>query len=227
MNLGYARISTSDQNLDLQTDALNISGCEKIFIDIISGSKSERKGLKECIEYARKGDTLVIYKLDRLGRSLKELLNLIADLEKREIELLVISQNIDTKTTTGRMLFNILETVAEFERDLIRERVQAGLKAARTRGKIGGRPQALTKEQIENLKTIYETKKVPVIEICKMFDIRKPTMYRYLKKNDVIEGFSNSICLLTSSLCIFSGFFSRDKVYTCTKFIRSKILGSE
>lgn len=181
MKIGYARVSTPEQPLDSQMDILTKHGCEKIFTDIISGSKMERKGLKEMLEYARSGDCIVIFKLDRLGRNLKELLNLVSSFEKKGIELFVISQNIDTKTTTGRMLFNILGTVAEFERDLIRERVQAGLKSARARGRVGGRPQALTSQQVENLRAIYETKKVSIKEICEMFKIKKPTLYKYLK----------------------------------------------
>lgn len=180
MKIGYARVSTGGQVLDSQVDILQKYGCEKIFTDVVSGSKVERKGLRELMEYARKGDCVVIYKLDRLGRSLKELLNLVAEFEKKGIDLVVLSQNIDTKTTTGRMLFNILATIAEFERDLIKERVQAGLKSARARGRVGGRPKALTLDQVESLKAVYETRKVPIAEICRMFGISKPTLYGYL-----------------------------------------------
>ena len=151
------------------------------YTDIISGSKTERKGLKEMLKFARAGDSIMIYKLDRLGRSLKELLTLVEDLQKRGVNLIITSQSIDTSTSSGRLMLQMFGMIAEFERELIRERTMAGLKSARSRGKFGGRPRALTLAQIENLKAIYETRKVPVAEICKMFSIKKPTMYRYLK----------------------------------------------
>lgn len=183
MKLGYARISTSDQNLDSQISLLEEAGCSKVFTDTISGSKMERKGLKECLEYARAGDSIVIYKLDRLGRSLKELLTLIDDLKKREISLIILSQNIDTFTSTGKLMMQLFGMIAEFERELIRERTMTGLTAARARGKVGGRPPALTKEQIISLKAVYETKTVPIKEICNMFGIGKDTVYKYVKSN--------------------------------------------
>ena len=153
----------------------------KIFEDVISGSKAERKGLKEMLEYARAGDSIVIYKLDRLGRSLKELLILIDDLKRREITLIILSQNIDTSTNTGKLMLQLFGMIAEFERELIRERTVAGLKSARARGKVGGRRHILNASQIENLKAIYETQKVSIKEICEMFKIKKPTLYKYLK----------------------------------------------
>lgn len=181
MKIGYARVSTSDQNLESQVALLKEAGCGKIFEDVISGAKTERKGLKEMLEYARAGDTIVIYKLDRLGRSLKELLTLIDDLKKREITLVILSQNIDTSTSTGKLMLQLFGMIAEFERELIRERTMIGLKSARARGKIGGRKYILNKEQIENLKLIHSTGKTPIAEICKMFGIKKPTLYKYLK----------------------------------------------
>jgi DNA invertase Pin-like site-specific DNA recombinase len=181
MKIGYARISTSDQNLDSQISLLKEVGCEKIFEDVISGSKAERKGLKECLEYVRAGDSIVIYKLDRLGRSLKELLNLVEDLEKRGVNLIIMSQNIDTSTSSGRLMFQMFGMIAEFERELIRERTMVGLKSARARGRVGGRKHLLTKEQIENLKLVHGAGKTPIAEICRMFGIKKPTMYKYLR----------------------------------------------
>lgn len=181
MKIGYARVSTTDQNLESQITLLKEAGCEKIFEDVISGSKTERKGLKECLEYARTGDSIVIYKLDRLGRSLKELLTLIDDLKKREITLIILSQNIDTSTSTGKLMLQLFGMIAEFERELIRERTMAGLKSARARGKVGGRKYLLTKDKIENLKLIHSAGKTSIAEICRMFGIKKPTLYKYLK----------------------------------------------
>lgn len=181
MKLGYARVSTEDQNLDSQIQILKEAGAVQIYTDIISGSKTERKGLKEMLKFARSGDSIIIYKLDRLGRSLKELLTLVEDFQKKGINLIITSQSIDTSTSSGRLMLQMFGMIAEFERELIRERTMAGLKSARARGKFGGRPKALTSIQIENLKAIYETKKVPIFQICNMFGIKKPTLYRYLK----------------------------------------------
>ena len=179
--MGYARVSTSDQNLENQVALLKEAGCGKIFEDIISGSKTERKGLKEMLEYARAGDSIVIYKLDRLGRSLKELLILIDDLKRREITLIILSQNIDTSTNTGKLMLQIFGMIAEFERELIIERTNIGLSASRARGIKGGRRYILNPAQVENLKLIHEAGKTSIAEICKMFGIKKPTLYKYLK----------------------------------------------
>lgn len=181
MKIGYARVSTTDQNLESQIALLKEAGCVKIFEDMISGSKAERKGLKEMLEYARAGDSIVIYKLDRLGRSLKELLTLIDDLKKREITLIILSQNIDTSTSTGKLMLQLFGMIAEFERELIRERTMAGLKSARARGKLGGRRYILNASQIENLKLIHSAGKTSIMEMCEMFKIKKPTLYKYLK----------------------------------------------
>ena len=181
--IGYARVSTLDQNLDLQIDALKKAGCDKIYIDKITGGTMERKEFQEMLKYARAGDTIVVWKLDRLGRSLKNLLILIDELKQRQIEFISTTQNIDTSTPTGKVMLSVFGMMAELEKDLVRERTMAGLKSARARGRVGGRPKALTSEQIISLKAIYETKKVPIAEICKMFEIKKPTMYKYLKSH--------------------------------------------
>src|SRR5947209_10319726 len=144
MLIGYARVSTADQTLNLQKDALEKIGCSKIFTDIISGSTTERKGLDEALEYVREGDTLVVWRLDRLGRTLKHLIETITDLNKRNIGFKSITENIDTTTSTGKLIFHIFGSLAEFERDLIRERTKAGLHAARARGRRGGRPKVHT-----------------------------------------------------------------------------------
>src|SRR5438067_11357133 len=141
MSVGYARVSTHDQTLNLQQDALEKIGCTKIFTDIISGAKAERKGLQEAIDYVREGDTLVVWRLDRLGRSLKHLIDTITTLNNRKIGFKSITENIDTTTSGGKLIFHIFGALAEFERDVIKERTKAGLQAARARGRLGGRPK--------------------------------------------------------------------------------------
>jgi DNA invertase Pin-like site-specific DNA recombinase len=148
MLIGYARVSTHEQTLNLQRDALTTAGCSKIFTDAASGAKTERNGLDAALAYVRKGDTLVVWRLDRLGRSLPHLITTMTDLEERAIGFKSLTENIDTTTSGGKLIFHIFGALAEFERNLIRERTQAGLTAARARGKKGGRPNALTDRQI-------------------------------------------------------------------------------
>src|SRR5512147_2274492 len=142
MLIGYARISTTNQTLDLQKDALTNAGCERIFTDTASGAKAERIGLNEAMSHLREGDILVVWRLDRLGRSLKHLIETITGLNDRKIGFKSITENIDTTTSGGKLVFHVFGALAEFERDLIRERTQAGLAAARVRGRLGGRPRA-------------------------------------------------------------------------------------
>src|SRR6184192_924840 len=144
MLIGYARVSTQDQTLDLQKDALEKIGCTKIFTDTASGATTERSGLTEALNYVREGDSLVVWRLDRLGRSLKHLIETITNLNKRMIGFQSITENIDTTTSGGKLIFHIFGALAEFERDIIRERTKAGLAAARARGRLGGRPKAKT-----------------------------------------------------------------------------------
>ncbi len=141
--IGYARVSTGEQNLDLQLDALNNAGCSKIFTDELSGAKTDRPGLTEALNYLRAGDTLVVWKLDRLGRSLKDLIEHVEHLKSNGIEFKSLNESIDTASPTGKFTFHLFSALAEFERDLIRERTRAGLAAARARGRIGGRKKAL------------------------------------------------------------------------------------
>jgi DNA invertase Pin-like site-specific DNA recombinase len=141
MLVGYARVSTEDQNLDLQKDALQKAGCEKLFTDVASGAKDERAGLAEAIAFLRPGDTLVVWKLDRLGRSLKHLIETVTALQARKVGFRSLQESIDTTTSGGKLIFHVFGALAEFERDLIRERTQAGLQAARARGRKGGRPR--------------------------------------------------------------------------------------
>lgn len=180
MNIGYARISTNDQNLELQLDELKKAGCEKIFQDVASGAKNERKGLEEALEFARKGDVLVIWKLDRLGRSLKHLIQVVNDLQARGVGFRCLTQNLDTTSPSGMLVFQIFGAIAEFERSLIQERTLAGLKAARARGRKGGRPKALDQKKISIALALYSDGKTPVAEICKTLAISRPTFYRYL-----------------------------------------------
>ncbi len=183
MLIGYARVSTQDQTLALQQDALTKAGCEKIFTDTASGAKAERKGLDEALSFARKGDTLVVWRLDRLGRSLQHLIETIKSLDKRKIGFKSLTENIDTTTSGGKLVFHIFGALAEFERDIIKERTNAGLQAARERGKRGGRPKALTPKKIEMLHALYADKSNSVGDICKTFNISRKTFYRYIKKS--------------------------------------------
>src|SRR6202162_4488512 len=167
MLIGYARVSTSDQTLNLQQDALEKIGCSKIFTDIISGSTTERSGLDEALEYVREGDSLVVWRLDRLGRSLKHLIETITNLNNRKIGFKSITENIDTTTSGGKLIFHIFGALAEFERDIIRERTQAGLQAARARGRLGGRPKALNQKKQLIAQALYNDKSNTIADICK------------------------------------------------------------
>jgi len=148
MKIGYARVSTLDQNLELQTDALEKAGCEKIFTDRASGAKDDRQGLSDAIEFCRQGDSLVVWKLDRLGRSLKHLIETINELHSKKVGFVSVQESIDTTTSGGKLIFHVFGALAEFERELIRERTNAGLTSARARGRLGGRPKVLTTRQI-------------------------------------------------------------------------------
>ncbi len=179
MKIGYARISTQDQNLHLQEDALKAAGCEKIFVDKISGSTKERPGLNQALEFLRENDTLVIWRLDRLARSLKDLISLVTELEKEDIHLFSLTENIDTNSLNGRLVFHIFGALAEFERGLIRERTKAGLQAARARGRQGGRTRLITSTQEEKLKLLIKDPAFSPNELQEMFGISKSTLYRY------------------------------------------------
>ncbi len=178
MLIGYARVSTQEQTLDLQKDALEKIGCFKIFTDVISGAKAERKGLEETLEYVREGDTLVVWRLDRLGRSLKHLIETITRLNNRKIGFKSITENIDTTTSGGKLIFHIFG--AEFERDIIRERTNAGLIAARARGRKGGRPKSLTGKKVAMAQELYNNKQNAIVDICKTLGISRATLYRYI-----------------------------------------------
>ncbi|MCT3918032.1 recombinase family protein [Elizabethkingia anophelis] len=191
MKIGYARVSTQDQNFELQEDALKNSGCELIFKEKVSGAKADRPELERLIEHLRKGDIVVVYKLDRLGRSLKHLLELVDLFNQKEVGLQSISDSIDTTTPQGRLFFNISASFAEFEKDLIRERTKAGLEAARARGRKGGRRHGMNKEAEQKAilaETYYKEGKMSVIEISKEIGISKMTLYKYLRHRNVSIG---------------------------------------
>ncbi len=191
MKIGYARVSTKDQKLDLQIDALKNAGCEKIFSDVISGASRERPNLNAMLEQCRAGDTIVVYKLDRLGRSLIHLVNLVNKLMEDGIHLQSLTDNIDTSTSQGKLMFNVFASLAEFERDLIRERTQAGLKAARARGRLGGRPKGLSKEAEATsyaVAALYRERKLSVQQIADRLGISKMTLYKYLRLRGVEIG---------------------------------------
>lgn len=183
MLLGYARVSTLEQNLQAQIDQLNQVGCEQLFCDQTSGLLKERPGLNEMKKALRKGDTLVVWRLDRLGRSLPDLLEWVDFLEQKGVALRSLHEAIDTSTSTGKLVFHLFAALAEFERNLIRERTLTGLASARARGKLGGRPPALTSQQRQALVTLYEKGELTVKQLCQMFHISKPTLYAYLDQH--------------------------------------------
>jgi len=182
MLIGYARISTHDQNLDLQRDALEKAGCKKIYVEQMSGSSRIRPELEKMLEMLRSGDTLVVWRLDRLGRSLKHLIELISKLEQREIGFKSLMESMDTTTSGGKLVFHIFGALAEFEHNLIRERTSAGLAAARARGRNGGRPLKLDEKKRELAIKIYNERERSIKEICQIMGISKPTLYSYIHK---------------------------------------------
>jgi DNA invertase Pin-like site-specific DNA recombinase len=181
MLIGYARVSTEDQNLDLQRDALEKAGCEQIFTDRVSGTKARRPGLEQALSHLRSGDTLVVWRLDRLGRSLRHLIDTVTDLQEKGVGFKSLTESIDTTTTGGRLVFNIFSSLAQFESEIIKERTQAGLQAARSRGRTGGRPRVLTEKQVEMLRQLAADKNRSVNEICQTLGISRKTFYRYVK----------------------------------------------
>ncbi len=178
MNIGYARVSTLDQTLALQQDALKAAGCERIFTDTASGSRTDRLGLTEAIQFARSGDTLVVWRLDRLGRSLSHLIQTATDLKQRGINFRSLQEQLDTTTSGGSLVFHFFGALAEFERDLVRERTVAGLAAARARGRRGGRPRKLSLDKIGQLRTLAADRTNSVRGICRTLGISRATYYR-------------------------------------------------
>lgn len=179
MLIGYARVSTQDQNLELQVDALTKAGCKKIFDDKISGSRAERPGLTKALEMLREDDTLVVWKLDRLGRSVKNLVNLVGELHKQGIQFKSLTDAIDTGTTSGRFFFHVMASLAEMERELTVERTKAGLEVARQLGRKGGRKRQMTDSKIESAKKLLANG-IPPRDVAKNLGVSVPTLYRWL-----------------------------------------------
>lgn len=187
MLVGYARVSTGEQNLDMQLDALKKAECEKVFSDELSGAKSDRPGLIEAFKFVRTGDTLVVWRLDRLGRSLRDLLTRVEELRQREIGFKSLHENIDTTSPAGKLQFHIFSALAEFERDLIRERTMAGLRAARARGRKGGRKQQMTADKIKVAASLMKDKSNSVKDICQTLKISRTTLYRYVSPKGEVK----------------------------------------
>lgn len=191
MKIGYARVSTKEQSLNLQEDALIKAGCEKIYSEKITGTTTSRPQLDEMLSHLRKGDIIIVWKLDRLGRSLRDLVKIISNLKKQGVFFQSLQDNIDTTTPTGKLTFHLFAALAEFERDIISTRTKAGLDAARARGKVGGRPKGLSKKAQDKARlaeSLYKEKVRSVSEICDHLDISKPTLYRYLRSRGVSIG---------------------------------------
>jgi DNA invertase Pin-like site-specific DNA recombinase len=184
MLVGYARVSTQEQTLAMQQDALKAIGCEHIFTDTASGTKIDRPGLEQALRYVRAGDILVVWRLDRLGRSLRHLIDTISQLQEQGIGFRSIQESIDTTTSGGKLIFHVFGALAEFERDLIRERTIAGLAAARARGRRGGKPRspALSDEKkVALAQSLYDDKRNTITEICKLLRVSRSTLYRHIK----------------------------------------------
>src|SRR5215218_7416224 len=177
MYIGYARVSTEEQNLDLQRDALHKANCEQIFTDQVTGTKARRPGLEDALSHLRAGDILVVWRLDRLGRSLRHLIDTVTDLQEKGIGFKSLQESIDTTTSGGKLVFHIFGALAEFEREIIRERTQAGLQSARSRGRTGGRPKALSDKQVEMLRQLAADKDRSIEEICRTIGISRRTLY--------------------------------------------------
>ena len=178
--IGYARVSTDDQSAELQIDALKAAGCVKVFTEKASGSLAKRPQLDKMLDHLRPEDVVVVWRLDRLGRSLKNLIDLTKDLGERGVGFRSLSEALDTTTANGRLFFSIMGALAEFERDLIRERTNAGLAAARARGRVGGRPPVMTPEKVKVARQLYDSKECTVEAIAKTLGVSRKTIYRHL-----------------------------------------------
>jgi DNA invertase Pin-like site-specific DNA recombinase len=181
MLIGYARISQDTQSIDLQIDALTAAGCEKTFTDAMSGSRNDRPGLKQALEFVRSGDSICVWRLDRLGRSLPHLIQLMQDLDRRGIGFRSLTEAIDTTTPGGRLTYNLFSCLAEFERCVLRERTRAGLQAARQRGRLGGRPKLLTAEKTDAARRLLESG-TPVRDVAAALAVSAPTIYRHFPR---------------------------------------------
>lgn len=186
--MGYARVSTVDQDASLQVDALNAIGCHRVFVDQASGATQSRPQLDRLLDQLRPGDTLVVWRLDRLGRSLRHLVDQIQLLADREVAFMSLQETINTSSPGGRLVFHVFASLAEFERDLIQERTNAGLSAARARGRLGGRPARLSPAQVRTARQLYDKRELTVEEIGKVLGVSRTTIYRALKAKTVLEA---------------------------------------
>jgi DNA invertase Pin-like site-specific DNA recombinase len=180
MLVGYARVSTQDQNPALQLDALAAAGCERVFVEKASGARRDRPELKAALDYLRKGDSLVVWKLDRLARSLKQLIETVEFLDQRRIGFRSLTESINTTSAGGKLVFHIFGSLAEFERAITRERTRAGLEAARGRGRIGGRPPALNVKDVAAAKAMLADPNLTVEDVAKRLKVAPSTLYRHL-----------------------------------------------
>ncbi len=180
MLIGYMRVSTADQSLDLQRDALRRVGCERTYEDVCSGKAAERPGLARALDVAREGDAIVVWKLDRIGRSLPHVVGLVGDLRERGVGLKVLTGDVDTTTPTGRLVFGIFATLAEFERDLIHERTMAGLAAARARGRAGGRPRVMTRQKLKAAMALMADRENAARDVAAQLGVSPSTLYAYV-----------------------------------------------
>jgi DNA invertase Pin-like site-specific DNA recombinase len=178
MRVGYARVSTDDQTLDLQRDALTRAKCRQIYEEHASGKSAARPELEACLKALREGDTLTVWRLDRLGRSLADLIRLTNDLQSKGIELESLTENLETGSPAGKLIFHVFAALAEFERNLIRERTLAGLKAARARGRKGGRPRKLQARELKTIRALLKTAEISVQEVAARFGVSRSTLYR-------------------------------------------------
>ena len=187
MRIGYARVSTTEQSLDLQRDALHAAKCEHVFTDTMSGAKAERPGLEKALSHAREGDVLVVWRLDRFGRSLKDLVARIEELSERGVGFMSLQESIDTTSAGGRLVFHVFGALAEFERELIRERTLAGLASARARGRKGGRPPAMDERKVRLASKLMTDPAVSVDEVCAAVGVSKSTLYRHVSPDGAVR----------------------------------------
>ncbi len=178
MRVGYARVSTDDQTLDLQRDALTGAKCRQIYEEHATGKSAARPELGACLKALREGDTLIVWRLDRLGRSLADLIRLTNDLQSKGVELESLTENLETGSPAGKLIFHVFAALAEFERNLIRERTLAGLKAARARGRKGGRPRKLQARELKTIRALLKTAEISVQEVATRFGVSRSTLYR-------------------------------------------------
>lgn len=187
MDVGYVRVSRNEQNPEMQRNELEASGCERIFEERISSRKESRPQLEAALDYCREGDRLVVWKLDRLGRSIKELIELVNSLEERGVEFKSSRESLDTSTPGGKLVFHVFASMAEFERDVIRERTMAGLESARVRGRKGGRKPVMDEKKIALASKLMRDREMPISEVSDAVGVSKATIYRYLKPDGTVR----------------------------------------